>query len=141
MMATSKGRVLGVGGVFFRSPDPAKLGAWYQETLGLGVEAWGDTRGTSFAPADMPPNAFTVWSAFAKSTEYFGDPQQAFMINLVVDDLDLALARVRGAGAEVLEEREEADFGRFGWFVDPDGNRVELWEPPSELPEDLPDGE
>ena len=104
MMATSKGRVLGVGGVFFRSPDPAKLGAWYQETLGLGVEAWGDTRGTSFAPADMPPNAFTVWSAFAKSTEYFGDPQQAFMINLVVDDLDLALARDLGRRLALLQQ-------------------------------------
>lgn len=134
-MAISKGRVLGVGGVFFRSKDPARLGAWYQDTLGLAIEAWGETRGTSFAPGDMPANAFTVWSAFGENTEYFGDRSQGFMINLVVDDLELALARVRGAGGEVLEDREEADFGRFGWFVDPDGNRVELWEPPAELPE------
>ena len=125
-----KGRVLGVGGIFFRSADPARLGTWYKENLGFQVEEWGDTRGTSFSPADMPPGSFTVWSAFAAKTEYFGPSGQGYMINLVVDDLDAALDRVAAGGAKVLEEREDHDFGRFGWFVDPDGNRVELWEPP-----------
>ncbi len=74
--------------------------------------------------------SFTVWSAFAADTEYFGSSVQAYMINLVVDDLDAALENVAAGGAEVLEHREEQDFGRFGWFVDPDGRRVELWEPP-----------
>jgi predicted enzyme related to lactoylglutathione lyase len=110
------------------------LGAWYQDTLGIAIEAWGDTRGTSFAPSDMPPNSFTVWSVFAKNTEYFGNQNQAFMMNLVVDDLDAALKNVVANGGQVIPDREEADFGRFGWFVDPDGNRVELWEPPAELP-------
>jgi len=132
MNDTNKGRVLGVGGVFFRSPDPARLGTWYAETLGLQVENWGKTHGTSFAPADMPPAAFTVWSAFAADTEYFGESGQGHMINLVVDDLDVALENVGAGGAEVLDAREEHDFGRFGWFVDPDGNRVELWEPPAD---------
>lgn len=135
-----EGKVLGVGGVFFRAQDPARLGDWYKAVLGLAIEAWGDTRGTSFAPADMPKNAFTVWSAFNRDTEYFGPSGQDFMINLVVDDLDQALNRVARGGGTVLEEREEADFGRFGWFVDPEGNRVELWEPPEELPDDV-DGE
>jgi predicted enzyme related to lactoylglutathione lyase len=126
------GRVLGVGGIFFRSKDPARLAAWYSENLGLNTEAWGSTHGTSFAPADMPPSGFTVWSAFAAKTEYFGNSGQGHMINLVVDDLDAALLNVEASGAEVLEAREEHDFGRFGWFVDPDGNRVELWEPPEE---------
>ena len=89
----------------------------------------------------MPPNAFTVWSAFSKDTEYFVDSGQGYMINLVVDDLDAALERVRRAGGQVLDDREEADFGRFGWFVDPDGNRVELWEPPTELPEAMAEDE
>jgi predicted enzyme related to lactoylglutathione lyase len=80
----------------------------------------------------MPPMAFTVWSAFAANTKYFGESGQRYMINLVVDDLDAALKNVGAAGGEVLEDREEQDFGRFGWFVDPDGNRVELWEPPPE---------
>jgi len=132
MSATGKGRVLGVGGIFFRSKNPGLLGKWYADTLGLGIENWGDTHGTSFAPADMPPMAFTVWSAFAANTKYFGESGQGYMINLVVDDLDTALSNVEAAGGDVLEEREEHDFGRFGWFVDPDGNRVELWEPPPE---------
>ncbi len=125
-----KGRALGVGGIFFRSQDPARLGAWYAEYLGLQIEAWGTTHGTSFAPANMPANSFTVWSAFAADTEYFGQSGQRYMINLVVDDLNAALDNVKAGGAEVLDEREEHDFGKFGWFVDPDGNRVELWESP-----------
>jgi len=130
MIDTKKGHVLGVGGVFFRSDDPGRLGDWYAEHLGFQVEAWGDTRGASFTPSTMPPAAFTVWSAFAANTEYLGGSGQAYMINLVVDDLDAALQNVADGGAEVLQNREEHDFGRFGWFVDPDGNRVELWEPP-----------
>jgi len=129
-MKESKGKVLGVGGIFFRSSDPARLGSWYQEHLGFQVEEWGDTRGTSFSPSDMPPASFTVWSVFAAQTGYFGPSGQGYMINLVVEDLDAALENVAAGGAEVLEEREDHDFGRFGWFVDPDGNRVELWEPP-----------
>jgi len=135
MKIEGTGKVLGVGGVFFRSPDPARLAAWYRDTLGLEIEAWGSTHGTSFTPEAMPANAFTVWSTFASDTEYFGDRRQSFMINLVVDNLDAALARVRAAGSKVIPEKEEHDFGRFGWIVDPDGNRVELWEPPEKMPE------
>jgi predicted enzyme related to lactoylglutathione lyase len=130
-----KGRVLGIGGVFFRASDPGRLANWYRETLGLEIEAWGTTHGTCFLPEAMPANAFTVWSTFASDTEYFGDPQQSFMINLVVDNLDAALANVRAAGGDVIPEKEEHDYGRFGWIVDPDGNRVELWEPPEKMPE------
>ena len=130
MNAKDKGKVLGIGGIFIRSADPARLGDWYAEHLGFQVESWGETRGTCFVPDDMPEGAFTVWSAFRPDTEYFGETGQSFMINLVVDDLDTALERARAGGAEVLDAREELDFGRFGWFVDPDGNRVELWEPP-----------
>ncbi len=136
MSNETKGRVLGVGGVFFRSPDPGRLAAWYRDTLGFETENWGATHGTSFAPESMPDNAFTVWSIFASDTKYFGDPGQSFMFNLVVDDLDAALARVDAAGGVVIPDREEHDFGRFGWIVDPDGNRVELWEPPENMPEE-----
>jgi len=129
----TQGKALGVGGVFFRSPDPAALADWYRQALGLSIEAWGTTHGTSFPPRAMPPNAFTVWSVFAEDTQYFGGPQQSYMVNLVVDDLDAALANVKQAGGEVAPEKEEHEFGRFGWFTDPDGNRVELWEPPGEI--------
>lgn len=135
MTGKATGKVLGVGGVFFRSRDPGRLAAWYRDALGLETEAWGSTHGTSFSPEAMPTNAFTVWSTFASNTEYFGDPQQSFMINLVVDDLDMALANVKKAGGEVIPEKEEHDFGRFGWIIDPDGNRVELWEPPEKISE------
>lgn len=131
----AKGRALGVGGVFFRSPDPARLAGWYKDALGLNIEAWGTTHGTSFSPGAMPANSFTVWSTFAADTEYFGPSGQSYMINLVVDDLDAALTNVQVAGGEVIPEKEEHDFGRFGWIVDPDGNRVELWEPPEKMPE------
>jgi len=135
MGSESKGKALGVGGIFFRSPDPARLANWYRDTLGLDIEAWGSTHGTSFPPSAMPTNAFTVWSTFSADTEYFGDSGQSFMINLVVDDLDAALDNVAAAGGQVIPEKEEHDFGRFGWMVDPDGNRVELWEPPEKIPE------
>jgi len=131
----SNGKALGVGGVFFRSPDPARLANWYRDTLGLGIEAWGTTYGTSFSPKAMPANSFTVWSTFSADTEYFGASGQSFMINLVVDDLDAALGNVKAAGGQVIPEKEEHDFGRFGWIVDPDGNRVELWEPPEKISE------
>ncbi|MGD2128099.1 MAG: VOC family protein [Lysobacterales bacterium] len=130
MRKHAKGRALGVGGIFFRSSDPARLGDWYAKYLDFDIESWGDTRGASFSPADLPPTAFTVWSAFADDTAYFGESHQAYMINLVVDDLEAALERVAAGGAVVLDEREEHDFGRFGWFIDPDGHRVELWQPP-----------
>ena len=134
MTNKTSGKVLGVGGIFFRSPDPGRLANWYREVLRLAIEAWGTTHGTSFSPEAMPANSFTVWSTFAADTEYFGDRRQSFMINLVVDDLDAALANVRAAGGDVIPEKEEHDFGRFGWIVDPDGNRVELWEPPEKMP-------
>ena len=134
MSKSGRGQALGVGGVFFRTADPASLAAWYKEHLGLDVEGWGATSGASFSPAGMPENSFTVWGAFPSDTDYFGDRQQSYMINLVVDDLDAALANVDAGGAKVVDDREEHDFGRFGWFEDPDGNRVEFWEPPTELP-------
>jgi predicted enzyme related to lactoylglutathione lyase len=100
------------------------------------VESWGSTRGASFSPSAMPENGFTVWGAFNADTEYFGDMQQAWMLNLVVDDLDAALANVAAGGAQVVPEREEHDYGRFGWFEDPEGNRVELWQPPTGVVEE-----
>lgn len=134
-MANKKtGKALGVGGVFFRSSNPARLAAWYRDILGLDTEDWGTTFGTAFSPENMPKHSFTVWSVFAADTAYFGETKQSFMINLVVDDLDLALENVRASGAEVIPEREEHDYGRFGWVIDPDGNRLELWEPPTKMP-------
>lgn len=121
-------KVISVGGVFFKSPDPEALGAWYARWLGLPVQ---HPYGASFPAGQMPSGGFHVWSPFPADTTYFAPCERAFMFNLVVDDLDGALAQVAEGGAEVLPEREDGEFGRFGWFLDPDGNKVELWQPPA----------
>jgi len=119
-------KVLGVGGVFFKSPDPEKLYQWYERWLGFKAEAGS---GMIFEPKNMPENSATVWSAFESSTDYFSPSVKDFMFNLVVDDVKGILAQVKEGGAVIVGEMQEADYGKFGWFVDPDGNKVELWEP------------
>lgn len=115
-------RVNGIGGVFFRAKDPQALNAWYSQHLGIGN------------PDDpqlpwIQDSGFTVWSGFDEDTDYFGRREQAWMINFRVDDLDAMLAQLRDAGVEVLDKVEDYDYGRFGWAVDPEGNRFELWQP------------
>jgi predicted enzyme related to lactoylglutathione lyase len=119
-------KVLGVGGVFFKSPDPSKLNEWYARWLGLDVEPGS---GASFRPETMPVNGLTVWSVFDAKTTYFAPAAKEFMVNLVVDDLEEALAQVKEGGAQIVGEVEKVDYGQFGWFIDPDGNKVELWQP------------
>ncbi len=120
-------QVLGIGGVFFKSSDPKALGEWYHQWLGVPVEhPWG----ASFKPHALPPGALGVWNPFDASTSYFQPSTKPFMVNLIVDDVDGALAQVVEGGATVIGEIEESEFGRFGWFIDPDGNKVELWQPP-----------
>jgi predicted enzyme related to lactoylglutathione lyase len=77
----------------------------------------------------MPAGGFTVWSVFPRQTDYFSPSRRAFMVNFVVDDLDGALAQVRRGRGRVVGEVQEYPYGRFGWFLDPDGNKVELWQP------------
>jgi predicted enzyme related to lactoylglutathione lyase len=120
-------KAIGVGGVFFKTEDPQGLAAWYRDWLGLPIdETYG---GASFKPETMPAGGYTVWAPFQASTDYFEPSTRPYMLNLVVDDLNGALAQVREGGAEVIGEIEDYDYGRFGWFMDPDGNKVELWEP------------
>lgn len=121
-------KVLGVGGVFFRARDPEALGDWYQEWLGVPVS---HPYGAYFEPDSMPEGGLTVWAPFQHDTDYFDPSDRQYMFNLVVDDLDEALAQVEEGGAELVGEIEEFDYGRFGWFLDPEGNKVELWQPES----------
>lgn len=127
-------RVLGVGGVFFRARDKAALGAWYRDNLGVPVhEAWG---GAVFT---IPPDAFSddevqlTWSPFTEDSTYWPAGKQ-FMLNYVVRDVRAMLAQLAAAGAEVDERVEESEYGTFGWFTDPEGNRGELWCPPATAP-------
>lgn len=119
-------RVLGIGGIFFRARDPKSLGEWYHEWLRVPVC---HPHGASFPPDAMPDGGLTVWAPFEQDTSYFEPAERQFMFNLVVDDLEEALEQVREGGAELAGEIEEYDYGRFGWFLDPEGNKVELWEP------------
>jgi predicted enzyme related to lactoylglutathione lyase len=107
----------GIGGVFFRARDPEALKAWYAEHLGLSTDA------------PLREEGPLVWSPFRQDTDYFGPSGQQWMVNYRVNDLDAVLARLREAGAEVDEKMQEESYGRFGWAVDPEGNRFELWEP------------
>jgi predicted enzyme related to lactoylglutathione lyase len=113
-------RVLGIGGYFLRAVDPAALGAWYRDCLGLDTDehgAWSPEAGT------------TVFATFESGTDYFGSPGQQTMLNFRVRDLDAMLAQLRAKGADVADATEEMDgVGRFGWVTDPEGNRVELWQ-------------
>jgi predicted enzyme related to lactoylglutathione lyase len=119
-------RVIGVGGVFFKSRNPEKLGKWYRRWLQVPVEP---PYGASFRPGTVPPGGLTVWAPFADDTDYFEPAKREFMFNLMVDNLDGALAQVSEGGARIIGEIMEESYGRFGWFLDPDGNKVELWEP------------
>jgi len=124
-------RVMGIGGIFFKAKDKAGLAAWYRDHLGVDVqEAWG---GALFNWKDNNPrgDAHTVWSPFAEDTDYFAPSTKGFMINFRVADLHAMLDQLRGMGCEVDAKVEETDYGNFGWVMDPEGNRIELWEPPA----------
>lgn len=117
-------RATGIGGVFFRSSDPAATVEWYRQHLGL--EPAGDFDGSVI---HWHGGETTVWGIFPADTEYFGKRGDDAMVNFRVDDLDAMLAQLREAGVEVDDEIEEIEPGRFGWAVDCDGRRIELWEP------------
>ncbi|MFD9736707.1 VOC family protein [Umezawaea sp. NPDC059074] len=114
-------RVLGIGGFFFRAKDPEALGAWYREALGLDADEQG-----VWQQAVGP----TVFAPFDAETDYFGARTQQTMLNFRVRDLDAMLAQLRGLGADVAADVQDFEgVGRFGWVTDPEGNRVELWQP------------
>ena len=114
-------RVLGIGGYFLRAADPAALNAWYRDCLGLDADENG-----LWGPEPGP----TVFATFESDTGYFGSAAQQTMLNFRVRDLDAMLAQLRAKGADVPEEPQDMDgVGRFAWVTDPEGNRIELWQP------------
>ena len=120
-------KATGIGGLFIRSDDPARLARWYRETLG--IDTYSEEQDGVWRQEAGP----TVWSPFPRDTEYFGRPEQGFMVNLRVRDLDAMLAQVRATGSVVIDDVQEMEgLGRFGWVEDPDGNRIELWQPAPE---------
>ncbi len=120
------GRVTGLGGVFFRSKDPKALAAWYRDVLGLPVEPWGGAMLRYDAPGHPQVLA---WNPFPQSTGYFAPSTREFMIDFAVDDMDAFLARLKAKGVEPLKRDDSDPTGRFAWIVDPDGTKIELWQP------------
>jgi predicted enzyme related to lactoylglutathione lyase len=128
---TTMKRVTGLGGVFFKATDPKALAAWYDKHLGLSFE--GKTYQSFFWDEDPQPEerAQSVFSIFKQDSSYFAPSEQKFMFNLRVENLDWLLETLRSEGVQVMEETQAMDgIGKFGWIIDPEGNKVELWEPP-----------
>ena len=114
---TTPGRILGIGGIFFKSSDHHSLRTWYQDKLGVKDQVM-------FPAGDHP----TVWSIFPAASDYFGPGPATFMINYVVDDMDAFLAKCEANGVRIDPRREDHEYGRFAWIHDPDGNKLELWQ-------------
>ncbi len=122
-------KVTGIGGVFLKCRgDSAALASWYQKHLGLQLETWGGA--ILRWPEDKASDGgLTVWSLAASDSQWFSPSTSAFMINYRVDDLDELLAQLQAAGVEVVGGPESHENGKFAWIMDPDGNKVELWQP------------
>jgi catechol 2,3-dioxygenase-like lactoylglutathione lyase family enzyme len=122
-------RVTGIGGVFLKAKSDHKaLAAWYARHLGLELEAWGGA--ILRWPEDKAPDrGLTVWHVAAKDSDWFSPSQSGFMINYRVDDLDALLAQLRQDGVEIVKGPETEENGHFAWILDPDGNKLELWQP------------
>ncbi len=124
------GRVTGLGGVFFKARDKAKLLEWYRDRLGIDVQSWGGATFEWRDAKDPGKSGSTAWSVFDAKSKYFDPSPAPFMINYRVDDLDALLATLKSQGVEVDPNVQESEDGRFGWVMDPEGHRIELWEPP-----------
>ena len=122
-------RVTGIGGIFFKSKDPKALGEWYKTHLGLDVTEWG---GAIFPwGGEGSQEGMTIWSTFSETSDKMAPSTSPFMVNYRVHDLDALMSALKSEGCQVIENNEASDFGKFGWVIDLDGNKVELWEPPA----------
>jgi catechol 2,3-dioxygenase-like lactoylglutathione lyase family enzyme len=123
-------RVTGIGGVFFKSDDPDKMYQWYEKHLGIKRDPDGYVAFHWRGDPDTEEKGLTAWSVFNRNSKYFDPSRAQFMINYRVDDLDALLEALRAEGVEIDPKREDYDYGRFAWITDPEGNKIELWEPP-----------
>jgi predicted enzyme related to lactoylglutathione lyase len=124
-------RVTGIGGIFFKAKDARSLRAWYKRHLAIDVQEWG---GTAFSWTDSeakPTNGTTVWSVAPAESEQFAPSNASFMINYRVEDLHALVRALKAEGCNVLEKIDDSEYGKFAWVIDPEGNKVELWQPPA----------
>ena len=124
-------RVTGIGGIFFHAKDPVALRAWYQRHLGVDVQVWGGAAFNWTDDSGKPAGGTTIWSIGAADNKHFEPGSASFMINYRVEDVDALLAALREEGCNVMEKSEDSEYGKFGWVIDPENNKVELWQPPA----------
>ena len=124
-------RVTGIGGIFFNAQDPAALQAWYKRHLGIDVQAWGGTAFTWADDAGKPVCGSTIWSIGPAQGDQFAPSAATFMINYRVENVHVLVKALREEGCNVMEKTDESEYGKFAWVIDPEGNKVELWEPPA----------
>jgi len=125
---SEKGRILGIGGIFFKSANPKEMKEWYGRHLGLADSGQGVM--LPWREKDNPEKEqMTIWSIFPATTKYIEPSQASFMVNYIVDDLDALLERLGKEGVRIDPKRQDESYGRFAWIFDPDGNKIELWQP------------
>lgn len=124
-------RVTGIGGVFFQSPDPVALRAWYSKHLGIDVQEWGGAAFSWTDPDGKPTGGTTIWSVGPAAATPFAPGTAPFMVNYRVADVHGLARALKDEGCTVLDKIDESEYGTFAWVIDPDGNKVELWEPPA----------
>lgn len=123
-------RVTGIGGIFIKSSDPQRLREWYRKHLGIDFEEWGGYAFRWKSDDNVTGVGTTVWTIFDGTSNYFAPSNAPFMVNYRVADLRALVESLRAEGCQVMDKIDESEYGRFGWVVDPDGNKLELWEPP-----------
>ncbi len=123
-------RVTGIGGIFFKAKNPDSLRAWYRQHLGIEVESWGGYAFKWRTEENPAGNGTTAWTIFGTDSKYFEPSKSSFMINYRVENLDELLRSLRAEGCNVDPKVDSSEFGKFGWVMDPEGNRIELWQPP-----------
>jgi catechol 2,3-dioxygenase-like lactoylglutathione lyase family enzyme len=124
--AAPAGRITGLGGVFVISPDPKALAAWYRDVLGIEIQPWGGAMLSYDAPGH--PHVL-VWNAMPAKSDYLAPSKREFMLNFAVDDLDALVARLKAKGVAILKQDDSDPSGKFAWLLDPDGTKIELWQP------------
>jgi predicted enzyme related to lactoylglutathione lyase len=124
-------RVTGIGGIFFKAKDAQAMRAWYKRHLGIDVQSWGGAAFDWTDDAGKPVAGTTAWCINEAQSDQFAPGTSNFMVNYRVADLDALLAALRQEGCTVLDKVDDSEYGKFGWVIDPEGNKVELWEPPT----------
>ena len=123
-------RVTGIGGIFFKATDAPTLRAWYKQHLGIDVQTWGGAAFTWTNSGGQPVAGTTTWCVASTQSDQFAPSTATFMINYRVEDLHALMKVLREEGCNVLEKTDDSEYGKFGWVIDPEGNKVELWQPP-----------